>query len=289
MSVADAVNAVVQGYFTDAQAAQVADFNGLEPGQVDTLIKTAGEPLSRTEMEQLYNRGEVTQADVEQALRESRLKDKYVPDAFALHVRLPEGRQVGTMVTHGALTKDQGLTILHQLGYSTEIADALIAEGTNAKLGVHKELTLGEIRTLYIDGIFSKVQAEQFITGLNYDAEEAGFLLRSWDLMAGAAITRQAIGVIRGRFVARDLSEADVNLDLDALGIPAAAKDNYLRIWKIEQAARISVLTEAQIVKAHKDALISGQEAHDRLTARGYSAGDANILMGVAPGDPIPA
>jgi hypothetical protein len=193
------------------------------------------------------------------------------------------------MITHSAISKDAGLKILLELGYSQEIAAALIAEGVNTKLGAHKDLSIGEIRTLYIDGIFSHAQSSTYLAALGYDQAEADFLIKSWDLLAGAAITRQAVGAIRGRFVARDLNEQQVNLELDSLGIPATAKQNYVRVWTIERDARISVLTEAQIVAAHKKTLITGQDAYDRLTGRGYSAGDAKILLGVGPGDAIPA
>jgi hypothetical protein len=289
MSTADAVNAVVQGYFTDAEAQQIAEWNGLEPGQVDTLIKTAGEPLSRTEMESLYNRGEVTQADVEQALRESRLKDKYVPDAVKLHVRLPEGRQVVSMITHSAISKEAGTRILLELGYQPDIAAALIAEGTNTKLGAHKEFTLAQLGTLFKDGIFTEPETVTHLGTLGYDAAESAVIIKLWTLEAGAAITKQAIGAIRGRYVAHDLTEQQVTGDLESLGIPSTARDQYLRVWNIERAARLAELTEAQIVKAHKDGLISGQDAYDRLTGKGYSPGDARILLGVDPGGPIPA
>jgi hypothetical protein len=289
MSVADAVNAVVQGYFTEAQAAKIAQDNGLEAGQITTLIDTAGEPLSRTELNELWNRGVIDQSVVAQGLRESRMKDKYVNDALQLAVRYPEGRQIVTMITHAAITKAQGMAILLQLGYTKEIATALITEGVNTKLGAHKDLAIGEIRTLYVDGIFTHAQAVTYLTTLGYDTAESDFLIKSWDLLAGAAVTRQAVGAIRTRFVAHALTAQEVNLELDSLGIPPAAKDNYIKIWTIERDARISVLTEAQIVKAHKDTLITGQDAYDRLTARGYAAGDALILLGVAPGAPVPA
>src|SRR5581483_5146129 len=76
ITVADAVNANVQGHITDQQGNDIASQNGLEPGWFDTLVATAGEPLSRTEMEELFNRGLVTQQQVKQALLESRLKNK---------------------------------------------------------------------------------------------------------------------------------------------------------------------------------------------------------------------
>lgn len=288
MSTADAVQAVVQGHLSQAEGRAKAAQNGLEAGDWTALYETAGEPLSRTEMEQLYNRGLATEAEVVQALRESRLKDKYTGLAFDLHTRLPEGRQVVTMLTHGAVTKAEAADLLHQLGYSAKVAGLLIAEGTNSRLAAHHALTLAEIRQLYSERIFTAAHAEELLKGLGYDAEDSAYLMRSWDLLAGAAITRQAVGAIRSRYVARVIGDQAAALDLDALGIAATARDQYLHVWAIERSAHVAVLTEAQVVKAHKDGLIDGQDALDRLARHGYSDDDAHLLLGVAPGQPVP-
>jgi hypothetical protein len=289
MSVADAVEAVVQNHLAEPAAAAIAAQNGLEASAFPVLVANAGEPLSRTEMEQLYNRGLVDQAAVEQALRESRLKDKYVGDAFQLHVRLPEPRQVVAMISHGVIPKPDGLKVLQEYGFSPQVAGWLVAEGTATRLGAHHTLTLAEIRALYSDGIFDRAHTEQLLTGLGYDAADAGYLLQTWDFLKGAAQTRQAVGLIRGRYVTRKLTETNARTYLHSLNVGAAAVDQYIATWNVERDATTRELTEAQVIHAHKTGLIPGQDAYDRLTAMGYSDGDALILLGVAPGSPVPA
>jgi hypothetical protein len=288
MSVADAVNAVVQNYFTQDQGLQKALQNGLEAADFAVLVETAGEPLARGEMEQLYNRGLVTQAEVEQAIRESHTKDKYVTLAFDLHEKLPEPRQVVSMITHGVVTKDEGTKLLMEQGFTAQVAGFLIAEGTATKLGAHKTLTIAEIKSLYTDGIFSRAQTESLLEGMGYDAADSAYLISSWDLLAGAALTRQAVGFARTRYVAHDTDETQARVYLHSLGIGAAAVDKYITTWDLERGAAVKHLTEAQVVKAHKDGLITGQDALGRLTAAGYSTGDANILLGAPPGGPTP-
>ncbi len=288
MSTADAVEAFVQGHLSEAESRAKASQNGLEAADWLALSQTAGEPLSRTEMEQLFNRGKTTRADVEQALRESRLKNKYIPLAFDLHERLPEPRQIVSGLTHGALTKPQAARLLAEWGFSAENAAILIAEGSNARLAVHHALTLAEIRQLYSEGIFTRAHAEELLHGMGYDPPDTAALIASWDLLAGAAVTRQAVGVVRSRFVSRRFDEKQAVLYLDSLNIPAGARTHYLQVWTLEREATAAVLTEAQIVSAHKKALITGPEALSRLMARGYVEGDAKILLGVKPSDPVP-
>lgn len=289
MSTADAVEASIQGHLSKDAARAKAVENGLEAGDFEALWQTAGQPLSRTEMEQLYNRGLASKAEVDQALLESRLKPKYTPLAFDLHVRLPEGRQVSAMVSHGVITKATGLKWLQQLGYAPDTAAAIVAEGTAVKLGAHKTLTIGEIHSLYTDGVFTAAHAEQLLAGMGFDAADAGYLIAAWDLVAAAAVTRQAITVVRAKYVARHFDHQAAALYLDSLHVAAAARDRYLMLWDIERNASVAVLTEAQVVHAHKTGLITGPDAYQRLLAKGYDDGDAHILLGVAPGSEVPA
>ena len=288
MSTADAIEAAVQGHLSIAEAQAKAAQNGLEASDFNPLYETAGEPLSRTELEQLFNRGLIDQATVEQGLRESRLKNKYIADAFQLHVRLPEPRQVVAMISHGVITKQRGIEYLMESGFSAQTAADLIAEGSATRLSGHHLLTVAEIRQLFTEGIFNAAEAQTYLGGLGYDAADSAHLLDIWRLLAGAAIVRQAIGFTRTRYVARHITESEARQYLHSLNVGAAAVDNYVAIWNLERDAAMRQLTEAQIVKAHKDGLITGQDAHDRLTAFGYTDGDANILLGVKPGDPIP-
>jgi hypothetical protein len=70
-------------------------------------------------------------------------------------------------------------------------------------------------------------------------------------------------------------------LALDQLGIPADARDQYLRVWALEQKTVTRVLTEAQIVKAVKLKLPGTSEVWglQRLTSLGYDAADAALLL----------
>jgi hypothetical protein len=280
-STADAIQGAVQGHLTLPAAEEIATQNGLEPGNFGWMYETAGEPLSRTELEELYNRGEITQATVEQGLRESRLKNKYVGDAFKLHVRLPEPRQIVSALTHGAITKQDAMALLRQYGFTPATAAILIAEGSNARVATHHGLTLAEIRQLYADQLTTRAEATRWLAALGYDTADANRLFALWDFLAAAALTRAAIGVVRAKYVSHHIDQQQVVLELDQLGIAATARDRYLKVWNLERAAATRQLTEAQIVKAIKLKLPGADDAWGlvRLTQLGYSTGDAALLL----------
>lgn len=287
MSTADAVNGVVQNHLSQSDAEAIAQQNGLEAGQVDILIENAGEPLARTELEQLFNRGLIDTSVVQQGLRESRLKDKYIDDALELHVKLPEPREIITGIRYGAISQSQGAELLTQYGYPPDTVALLIATGLAEKTGAAKDITVSEIKQLYTDGFFDAATATSYLQILNYDAAEAGFLIETWNFTASNAITRQAVDAIRTRYVSRKLSWTDTQTDLTNLGVPEAAIAQYQKVWTIEQAARVAALTEAQIVAAVKKNLLSPDAARNRLMGLGYSDDDAHILLDQLPGTPL--
>ena len=66
---ADAVNAYVEGYISEDDVKELCDQNGLEPEQYKILIEAAGDPLSFTDMMNLWRWGRATEDDVKSALK----------------------------------------------------------------------------------------------------------------------------------------------------------------------------------------------------------------------------
>lgn len=282
MSVSDAVNAVVQNHMTEDAAKSIADQNGLEPGALDTLVQTAGEPLSRTECEQLFNRGLMTQAEYEQALRESRIKDKYVNQAFELHTKLLEARMLSGAVETGAVSHDEALKLAMETGYSEANAIILIGTGSLRKLKTYRDRVVAAVETMYEDSAISQDQAAGIIAKMGYTQDEANFIFEATDLHRQARAVSSAISVIRSKYLGRHISEQGASGALDSLGVPSAQRDYLLNLWTIEWETYTKQLTEAQIVKAVKLELITGDEGQARLMNMGYNQTDADLLLGGA-------
>lgn len=279
MSVADAVNAVVQNHLSESDAESIAQQNGLEPGALSTLLATAGEPLSLTEMTQLYNRGEVTEQDVKQALLESRLKPKYTDTAFKLHVKLLEPRTLSAAVTAGSLTHDAAITHAMAYGYSKDDATILVDEASKRKLQTLHGQQIAGIMRLYEENAVSQETARQVMHANGYDDSEIAVVLKTVEYDREARILTTTTSAIRSKFIAHHISEKQASASLDAIGIPSAQRDYLLGLWSIEQAANTKVLTEAQIVKAVRLKLISIEEGGRRLINMGYDTTDAELLL----------
>lgn len=279
ISTADAVNAVVQGHLDMAAGADYADQNGLEPGQFNILYQTAGEPLSRTELEDLYNRGLIDQATVEQGLRESRLKNKYITDAFELHTRLLEPRQLASAVEVGAVSHDEAIKRALEYGFSAADAQILVTEGSARKLATRKNEVLSSAETLYVDNAIDANQLAAVAKSAGFDDTETQEVLKLAEYKREAKFINSAVTAIRSRYVSHHIDKAQAVGYLDALGLPAARRDEEIAQWDMLRAANTKSLTEAQIVKAVKLKLISPADGKTRLLNLGYNSTDADLLL----------
>jgi len=279
ITVADAVNANVQGHITTQQGNDIANQNGLEPGWFDTLVATAGEPLSRTEMEELFNRGLVTQAQVKQALLESRLKNKYTDLAFALHTKLLPIRNLSEAVEFGTLTLAQGVTEAMKQGYSEQDATALIQAASARKLQSFRHQVVSAVEALYVDNAISEDDAMAVAQSMGYDDPEAKAVLAGAEYKRMAKMLATGMNAVKSKYVSRHIDQNTASGLLDAMGIPADRRDQELAIWTLERQADARLLTPAQVVKANKLTLMTDAEATDYLENLGYSPSDASLLL----------
>lgn len=279
MTVADAVDAAVQNHMSQDQARRIADVNGLEPGQYDILYETAGSPLARTELNDLYNRGLIGSDVVLQGLSESRLKDKYTADAFELRRRLLEPRTLSTMVHNGAMTHDVAIKKAMESGYNAEDAAYLIASASNQKMQSYRDKILSEIEALYVDGAYTAEQVLNSAKSLGHSEDEAKVIVQTAEYKRDQRAFQTAMSVIRAKFVGHHINKATASSLMDGIGTPATQRDYLLGLWDLETAANVRTLTQAQVIKAVKDQVMPTEEAQRRLEAMGYSEEDAVLLL----------
>lgn len=279
MSVADAVNATVQGHMSMADATKIADENGLEPGMFSTLYETAGEPLSRTEMSALYNRGLVSKGQVDQALRESRIKDKYVPLAFDLHERILPVYTLERALRYGGIAHDQAVQIAMESGYSKDSATLIVNSGSAQRIHTYRDRVVSAVQALYEDNVISDAAATEVTTGMGYTAEEAGFILKSSEFRREAKVINQVVNAIKSKYLERHITEQQASGFLDAIPVPATQRDYLLRLWNIEHDAYTKQLTAAEVAKAVKDQILTTEQGMVRLVDMGYSNEDATIRL----------
>lgn len=279
MSTADAVNAVVQNHIPMAAGEAIADQNGLEPGSFGTLYENAGAPLSRTEVNQLYNMGLIGSDVVLQALRESRLKDKYGQDAFALRRRLLEPRVISTAVHNGVIDHAVGIHKAMEHGFNAEDAAILVGTASSMKTERFRDAIVREAETLYIDGGITREEVKSVAGSMGYEPQEAELLTVAADYHREQKVFTGAVNAIRAKYIGHHIDVHEASNRLDSLGMPAVQRDFLLHYWQVEAAANVRSLTQAQVAKAIKKQLITPEEGLARYIAMGYSEEDAALLL----------
>jgi hypothetical protein len=282
MTTADAVNATVQDQLDLPTAEKYADQNGLQPGDFQILLNTAGEPLARTELEQLFNRGLIDQATVEQGLRESRLKNKYVADAFRLHEKVLPVNTLQRALRYGGVTHADAIRIAMESGYSETDATTVVNSGSLERTQVYKDRVVESIIGMYEDNLMLESDALSMIQGLGYTSDETSFIIKASEFKRTAHITEQVVSAIHSKYVAHHIDETTASGFLDAVGVPSAQRDQLIALWKIQTEAYTRTLTEAQVIKALTNQLITSDDATARLEAMGYNSVDAGLLIGGA-------
>lgn len=279
MSAADAINAQIRGYLPEAEAKAIAEQNGLEPAHYHPLLLSAGRPPGHMEMVQLQRRGLVSQAEVDQAVRESDVKDKYVHTVRGLYRHLPPERTVITMISHNAITVEQGLHLLHELGIDPADAKGLVKAGTAQRTANHKAVALGTVTELFEDHAIDRAKATTLVKALGYPDSDVPLILSVAELRRHKRWRDQAIGATRSAYLAHHIDQAEAHAELAGLGVEAAEVEYLLRLWAIELRGHRRQLTEAQVMRAHKRELINDQQALTRLQQLGYLAADAQLLI----------
>lgn len=282
MSTADAVQAVVQNHISEAEGEQIANWNGLEQGYFATLVETAGAPLSRTEMEQLYNRGQATKDDVLQALRESRLKDKYGEKAFLLHERLLDPGELADAVLWGVMDHQTAVQRAMEWGYPADSAQVLISSAVNRKMETQRMAVVHAIETLYQDNAVSREQAAQVIGKMGFDATEVELTLQAADFKRDAKLTTAGLNAVRAKFVAHHIDRVKASGLIDQMNIPHQQRDAFLEIWQVERDANVRLLTPSQVIKANSLGFYTDAETLTYLLNLGYDDKAANALIGGA-------
>ena len=294
ISVADAVESEVQGYITQEQGIAIAEKNGISRDDYLILRNTAGDPASRTEMIQLWRRGLVTEDDVIAALRESRLKDSYIPDVLKLKVQLPALYETRALLADGGLTAEQGTAILLAQGYEDDIVKAIVANALGQTTAVHKQLTEAMYADLYKERAISSQDFLTELEALGYSQAGAELIQAIYDNQIAITQRNAVITKVKAAYTSNKFTEADAQSELNQLGLPAETVDILISDWDLIKATNIRLLTAAQVVDAwfmnlfnSGDPADNTQQALTYLSTLGYDAGDAILVLEIKNKGPL--
>jgi hypothetical protein len=279
LSPGDAIAAHVQGHMDEATSRRKWAEGGLLPEDWQPAFETAGEPIAIGQALDLYNRGQMTLAEVTQAIRESRIKNKYIPFIEQLHVYLPPVRTIVALLRQNAITRDRALTLFAENGVRAQDAIAYADEAQAARSSTHREFTASQVQEFYRDGAIVKADANDMLIALGYDQEDVDLILLNAEFQQTKRARDQAINRVHSSYVGHKIDRGTASADLSGLHVSDTMIAQLLDLWDDELNANVRVLTEAQVITAIKKGSLSSAEGLQYLMFLGYGEGDGRILI----------
>lgn len=294
MSVADAVEAKVQGYLSLADAKAIMSMDGLREQDQDILISTAGSPASRTEMIELWRRNLVSQTQVEDALRQSRLKDEYIPEILKLKLQLPALYETRALLADGGLSASQGTQILLAQGYDDSVVKAIVSNALGQTTTVHKGITEAIYADLYKEKAITASELQEALRTLGYSQADGLLIQEVYDNQLAITQRNSVVTKVKAAYITRKFTQPEAESELNQLGLSAAMVDQLIVDWDIIQSTEIKLLTPAQVVDAWQMGLLNQDDPAANTTAAlgylatlGYSADDAILLLEIKIKGPL--
>lgn len=281
-SVAEVLSGYVQGHLSEADAREKFKHAGGRDEDFSWLFQTTGRPPGAQEMLHLWNRGVVTEADVDAAIRESDIKDKYLPAVKALRVYLPPPRSIVAMIRQGAISDAEARTFLTDAGVAPDVQETFIKSGHHTAASAVKQISAAKVVTGYEEGTLSRSQAEAQLATTGWNATQAGMLLDIADAALVHKEQQHVISSARTLYTRHRVSRSDTSIALDATGITPTQRDSLLRLWDIERVENAHVLTKSEVLGAYRRGKRDKAWTNEHLLALGYAEADLDAIRAEA-------
>lgn len=283
MPTGDALEAATKGHLTVDAARAIAQQNGLEPAHFDPLLESQGNPLGPEKMIDLWNRGIMSAAQVEQGIRESRVNNKYIPWFMASRFEVMPPETVRLMYQRGAMSKEDALRRLQERGYTAQDAAIILTGASAHKTRATRDLTVSQVTELYAQRLIAKADAATMLGALGFETDESDWILALADLARVRRLTSAVVARVRAAYVANRIDSTGASHLLDAAQVPPDARDDLLAVWDLERATPTRSLTLAQVQQAYRRGLFDQAAFVARLVGMGYAPEDADVIVKLTP------
>lgn len=266
------------------EGARIAKANGMSAEDFRMLSEVNGRPVGIGQALTLFNRGEMTRADVEQVVARSDVRTEYTDSILALRFHYPSLFQVGRALQNGTITDELAADTLAKQGYTKEWITAVVAAGHAVKTTKHRQATEAQVLELWESGFLTEAEASGALKDLGYDDHEATMILETVEARRLVTYLTALLRTIHSGYVNSRVSEDNTMARLDETGVGPEARNRLMALWRLDRTANVKRLTEGQIERAVKGGRMPPADAYRRFIEMGYPDEDARELVAHAAG-----
>lgn len=240
---------------------------GVSHADMDILIGNTGEPLGLQELLEAYRRGFINQDTLERGIRQSRVRNEWIPTAEALRYAPMGTADAVRAVVENYINTDEGQAIAEQNGLTPDHWPILVESWG-------RPLAHMEMASLVHRGLADRTQFDQAMR--ESDVKDK-YIDLSFEIATPLLPERLIVSAIR--YNAIDLTQGSEMLL--ARGYSADSVKVLLKLGLAEAAGSTHELTRAEITSLYQEGGLSRAEATTHLEAIGFSAGVADEVLQV--------
>lgn len=295
-----ALNAQLKGAFSGDEGLAMYEKLGGDPQFYPWLLFSEGSAPTPVEAAEMARRGIIPKdgtgpdaVTFEQAFLEGPWRNKWSPAFWELSQFIPTAREVITLLKDGAVDKATAAAWMKRAGADDATTAAFIAEADTALLSDYKGLTTSAVLNMYYNRLISPDDATNILLSLHVSAAAAPLMLAYADMQRAISQQNSAVSRVGSLYAARKITAATAKQSLLTLQVPAAAVDDIMATWQLENSISVKTLTESQIASAWQYQIMDEATAMTELQNIGYTPYDAWVILSLKakaaqPGQPEP-
>ena len=290
----NALDAALKGQITAEEGRTLYEKLGGDPQFYQVLLDSQGSGPTPLEAAGWARRGIIPWdgtgpgvTSYEQAVKESHYRDKWGPAYRQQAVYLPTPYSIVQLLKDGAVTKEQAIGWLQQAGAGADVIAGMIAEADATDLSAYRGLTTQSVLGMYYNRLISTGDATSILESLHVSKEAVPLMLAYADLQRAVAAQSSAVSRVGSLYAARKITVQTAKQSLITLQVPAAAVDDIIAIWQLENSISVKTLSAGEITEAFKEGILTQDEAETELTNIGYTPFDAWVLLSIKAKAPL--
>jgi len=265
------------------------------PDWFNIMYNAAGRPPGPVEMGHAANRGLVAwtglgsaQVTFEQAIRESDIKDKYIPLLEKLAVYWPPNGEIRTLLLHGGITEAEALAYWKANGVPDVLAQGYLHLAQIEQVTQDKALAKADILTLVQEQAISDADALTMLAEIGYSGSNAAHLIEMARFRYELATLRRVIENVATLYTGRKINATQAQAALQGLGMPAAQITALLDTLTHQRNAEALIPTTAEVKSGFYYKVIDQPTALTMLEGMGYDPWSAWFTLSVRNHAPLP-